>query len=97
MLTGARSRPGEIALVKPDKSIDTVLFEVRALPGFTDLYAYPNAFPPRLTPRIYEGQWLIADATSKLEEGIAGYGKHRLYALNLATREVRLLAFTDFE
>ena len=97
VLTGARSRPGEIALVNPDKSIDTVLFEVRALPGFTDLYAYPNALPQRLTPRIYEGQWLIADATSKLEEGIAGYGKHRLYALNLVTREVRLLAFTDFQ
>ena len=97
VLTGARSRPGEIALLRLGESIETVLFEVRALPGFTDLYAYPNAFPPRLTPRVYEDQWLIAEATSKLDEGITGYGKHRLYALNLATREVRLLAFTNFE
>lgn len=87
--TGAFSRPGEIRTFGPDGNRMALFVPTTAFPGLTDLFNYGNEHSPPLIPRAFEDGWLLAEARRTAANAAA----FRLYAINLATGEVRLLRF----
>ncbi|MDB2407555.1 hypothetical protein N9W17_03370 [Jannaschia sp.] len=88
VLTGAFSRPGRIRILRRGAVLATTNIEVRRFPGLTDLFDYPDAQAPSLVPLAFAEDWLLAEAQSEDPPTAT-----RLYAVNVATEEVRLLRY----
>lgn len=88
--TGAFSRPGEIRVIGLNGTRSSVFVPTTAFPGLTDLFDYGNEHGPPLVPLVFSDGWLLAEARRDQVSG-----PHRLYAVQLATGEVRLLRFTN--
>lgn len=95
VMTGAFSRPGEIRILKRDGVVRTINIEVRRFPGLTDLFDYANEPAPALRPRVFEANWLLVEAYGEKAEAFPGRSSYRVYAVNLANEEVRLLEYVN--
>ncbi|MFL4471828.1 hypothetical protein ACERZ8_18805 [Tateyamaria armeniaca] len=93
--TGAFSRPGEIRIFGLDGSFSSMFIPTTAFPGLTDLFDYGNEHGPPLTPLSYSDGWLLLEALARRSSANRGAGGYRLYAVQISTREVRLLRFSD--
>ncbi|MCA8882933.1 MAG: hypothetical protein KDA50_04190 [Rhodobacteraceae bacterium] len=97
--TGAFSRPGEIRVFGLDGSRASVFVPTTSFPGLTDLFDYGNEHGPPLKPRAYRDGWLLLetraapDDADDADDADPDTGAYRIYALRIATGEVRLLAF----
>ncbi len=89
ILTGAFGRPGEILVLGLDGSADTFTLPVQMFAGLTDLYDYGQDDPPSLVPLETDGDWVLLSASTPPSEA------YRIYALNLANRNIRLLAYRN--
>lgn len=90
VLTGAFSRPGDIRVFGLEGSRSAAFIPTTGFPGLTDLFDYGNAHGPPLTPLVFSDGWLLLEARAGQDPDT---GQHRLYAVHIATDEVRLLRF----
>ncbi|WP_323767183.1 hypothetical protein [Antarctobacter sp.] len=93
ILTGAFSRPGDIRVFGLDGSRSSVFIPTTGFPGLTDLFDYGNEHGPPLTPHVYRDGWLLLKAVATQDSAGPGPHPHRVYAVQLATGEMRLLRF----
>ena len=93
--TGAFSRPGEIKVFGLDGSRFSTLIPTTAFPGLTDLFDYGNEHGPPLTPHVYSDGWLLVEAVASRDSAYPDTGEYRIYAVLIATGEVRLLRFRN--
>ncbi|MDA7429034.1 hypothetical protein PGB28_11250 [Primorskyibacter aestuariivivens] len=92
ILTGAFTRPGDILVIDPQGRPRMTRINFLRFPGLTDLYDYENEDSPPLVPRVFQDNWVLLDVT---EANPTGVGRHRVYAVNLATETVRLIDYTN--
>ena len=93
--TGAFSRPGEIRVYGLDGRHRSIFIPTTDFPGLTDLFDYGNEHGPPLTPRAYSEGWLLLDAIAVSDADDPDSGAYRLYAVAVATGEVRLLRYRN--
>lgn len=93
--TGAFSRPGEIKVFGLDGSRSSVFIPITAFPGLIDLFDYGNEHGPPLTPHVYSDGWLLLEALASPDTAYPDTGEYRIYAVRIATGEVRLLRFRN--
>ncbi|WP_245823168.1 hypothetical protein [Antarctobacter heliothermus] len=93
VLTGAFSRPGDIRLFGLDGGRSSVFIPTTGFPGLTDLFDYGNEHGPPLTPLVFSDGWLLLEARAGNDSADPANAQHRLYAVQIATGEVRLLRF----
>lgn len=91
ILTGAFSRPGDIRVIARDGRAETIRMGFLRFPGLSDLYDYENEPAPSLRPRAYQDGWLLLEAIEDRDQARA---RQRLYAVHLATEEIRLLKYS---
>ncbi|MDA9207771.1 hypothetical protein N9O61_02680 [Octadecabacter sp.] len=89
VLTGAFGRPGEIMVLGLNGMSETFTLPVQMFAGLTDIYDYGRDDPPSLIPLLANGEWVLMLARAPTDES------YRVYALNLANRNIRLLAYHD--
>lgn len=90
VMTGAFARPGEIRVLGPSGQMTGFTIPVTGFAALTDLYDHGNEDAPPLRPVAIDGDWVRLEASE-----IAGGTAKRSYALNLASREVRLIDFVN--
>lgn len=93
--TGAFSRPGEIRIFGLDGSRSSTFVPTKAFPGLTDLFDYGNEHGPPLTPRVFSDGWLLLEAFASRDSAYPDTDAYRIYAMLIATGEVRLLRFRN--
>ena len=86
--TGAFSRSGEIKVFGLDGRRSSVFVPIVDFPGLTDLFDYGNEYGPALQPRVFSRGWLLVEARAPGRAGGV-----RVYAVHIASGEVRLLRF----
>lgn len=91
--TGAFSRPGEIKVFGLDGSRSSTFVPITGLPGLTDLYDYGNEHGPPLAPRVFSDGWLLLEARARRDAARPDTNAYRVYAVQIATGEARLLEF----
>lgn len=91
--TGAFSRPGEIKVFGLDGSRSSIFVPTTAFPGLTDLFDYGNEHGPPLTPYIFADGWLLLEAVAGGVSAQLDAVERRIYAVKVATGDVRLLHF----
>ncbi|WP_254694874.1 hypothetical protein [Antarctobacter heliothermus] len=93
VLTGAFSRPGDIRVFGLDGHRASAFIPITGFPGLTDLFDYGNEHGPPLIPRVFSDGWLLIEARVGDDGPDRASAQYRLYALQIATGEVRLLRF----
>lgn len=91
ILTGAFSRPGDIRIIARDGRAETIRIDFLRFPGLSDLYDYENEAAPPLRPRAFQDGWLLLEVIEDTDQKRA---RQRIYAVDLATEEVRLLRYS---
>lgn len=91
--TGAFSRPGQIKVFGLDGSRSSIFIPTTAFPGLTDLFDYGNEHGPPLAPRAFSDGWLLVEAVARRDATHPDLGEYRIYAVQVATGEVRLLHY----
>ncbi len=93
--TGAFSRPGDIRVFGLDGRRSGTFVPTTAFPGLTDLFNYGNEHGPPLKPRAFSEGWVILEAPGRPDSAYPDTGQYRIYALRIATGEVRLLRYRN--
>ena len=93
--TGAFSRPGDIRVFGLDGSRSSIFITTTAFPGLSDLFDFGNKDGPPLTPRVYADNWLLLEALGGNSGSYPDVGRHRIYAVQTQTGEVRLLSYEN--
>jgi hypothetical protein len=93
--TGAFSRPGEIKVFGLDGNRSSSFVPTTDFPGLIDLFDFGNEDGPPLTPLVFSGGWLLLEALADSNSAYPGRGECRIYAVQIATNQVRLLRFRN--
>jgi hypothetical protein len=93
--TGAFSRPGEIKVFGLDGNRSSSFVPTTDFPGLIDLFDFGNEDGPPLTPLVFSGGWLLLEALADSNSAYPGRGEYRIYAVQIATNQVRLLRFRN--
>lgn len=89
ILTGAFSRPGDIRIIGLNGDLRSVFLPVTAFPGLSDLFDFGNEDAPSLVPLGLVDDWLLLKAQDDTSKST------RTYAVQVETKEVRLLRYSN--